>query len=511
MEKQLSIIIIFSEDPVINVITTAWSMSPKEVIVVMNKHSNTDQTKEIMSRGCKIIITEENSKNEGYVKGLKKATGEIILFLSGNSTYNPSQLTTLLNPIKNNHAQVVLNNLAPKFFQKRMKQWPDSYTLWRQVFNDCLGYRQLNIDSIDTFPHAYTIDVVKQIGYESFENLVIAHMRILQAGFTISRPIFIETDIPGSLFTPEQSNYKAPLTVEERFHMELYLKALSTLFQEQGVRYNYHDGGRRRDIIKKLKAYNSLAEYQKAEDNNLKIYPGWGMQSSIYEGKQLSIIIPAQNEEKSIASVIKEARKIEPLEIIVVVNGSTDQTEDIAKKHGATVVVFKEALGHDVGRAIGAFEAKGDILLFTDADFPIPAYLLHYYSLAIASGTDVALNDLNLDIFPLYVVNLYKYLLNIVCDRKQLGVGSLVAIPHAISRSCLKEIGWETLLNPCLAHVKAILKKQELINVKYVDVMQPNRIRPDQHMSKFGHPKAVLRINGDHLEAIAYLLQTNFP
>ena len=97
------------------------------------------------------------------------------------------------------------------------------------------------------------------------------------------------------------------------------------------------------------------------------------MNSSIYNGKQLSIIIPAQNEEATIKEVILEARKIEPKEIIVVINGSTDQTEAIAKQLGATVIVYEEALGHDVGRAIGAQEATGDILLFIDADFAIPA------------------------------------------------------------------------------------------------------------------------------------------
>ena len=50
-------------------------------------------------------------------------------------------------------------------------------------------------------------------------------------------------------------------------------------------------------------------------------HKGWGMNSSIYNGKQLSIIIPAQNEEATIKEVILEARKIEPKEIIVVING----------------------------------------------------------------------------------------------------------------------------------------------------------------------------------------------
>ena len=72
------------------------------------------------------------------------------------------------------------------------------------------------------------------------------------------------------------------------------------------------------------------------------------MHSSIYNGKQLSVIIPVQNEEETIEQVILEARKIEPLEIIVVVNGSTDQTANIAKRLGVTIIEYNERLGHNV-------------------------------------------------------------------------------------------------------------------------------------------------------------------
>ena len=232
------------------------------------------------------------------------------------------------------------------------------------------------------------------------------------------------------------------------------------------------------------------------------------MNSSIYNGKQLSIIIPAQNEEATIKEVILEARKIEPKEIIVVINGSTDRTEAIAKQLGATVIVYEETLGHDVGRAIGAQEATGDILLFIDADFAIPAKDLHPLTKAVADGVDIVLNDLNLNLrFPLYIVNLYKYMLNIACNRKDLGVGSTIAVPHAISRKCLDGIGWDTLHTACVAQVKAILEGYKVECVHFVDVMKPNRIRPNEHFATVGHPPAVLRITGDHLEGLSYLLK----
>ena len=128
------------------------------------------------------------------------------------------------------------------------------------------------------------------------------------------------------------------------------------------------------------------------------------MHSSIYGGKQLSVIIPVQDEEDTIEQVILETRKIEPLEIIVVVNGSTDNTANIAKSLGATVIKYNERLGHNVGRAIGALEAIGDILLFIDGDFSISGSDLHCFTQAVSDGVDIALNNLNPSLNPPFIL-----------------------------------------------------------------------------------------------------------
>ena len=55
-----------------------------------------------------------------------------------------------------------------------------------------------------------------------------------------------------------------------------------------------------------------------------------------------SIIIPGYNEEKNIASVIKDVIKLKrkfPLEIIVVDDGSKDKTSQVVKKAGADRVI----------------------------------------------------------------------------------------------------------------------------------------------------------------------------
>lgn len=69
----------------------------------------------------------------------------------------------------------------------------------------------------------------------------------------------------------------------------------------------------------------------------------------------VSVIIPAMNEAQTIAGVISGARGVHPrCEVIVVVNGSTDQTAGIAQSLGARVISYELPLGHDAGRSVGS-------------------------------------------------------------------------------------------------------------------------------------------------------------
>lgn len=86
--------------------------------------------------------------------------------------------------------------------------------------------------------------------------------------------------------------------------------------------------------------------------------------------KKVSIIIPAYNEEKHIQKAIESLRNQEyqPMEIIVVVNGSSDRTFEIAKNLADKVLNFPEPIGPGCARNEGAKIAKGDIFIFLDAD-----------------------------------------------------------------------------------------------------------------------------------------------
>jgi len=85
----------------------------------------------------------------------------------------------------------------------------------------------------------------------------------------------------------------------------------------------------------------------------------------------LSVIIPTYNEEKYLPFLLRSlvAQTSEDFEVIVADNKSKDKTREIAESFGARVVQGGQVAE---GRNAGAAAAKGDILLFLDADVILP-------------------------------------------------------------------------------------------------------------------------------------------
>ena len=81
---------------------------------------------------------------------------------------------------------------------------------------------------------------------------------------------------------------------------------------------------------------------------------------------KISIIIPAKNEEETIGEVIAKAKNYGD-EVLVVDGHSTDRTREIAQELGAKVILDNKISKGD-GYKCGVKEAKGDIIVFIDAD-----------------------------------------------------------------------------------------------------------------------------------------------
>ena len=85
--------------------------------------------------------------------------------------------------------------------------------------------------------------------------------------------------------------------------------------------------------------------------------------------RSLSIVIPAKNESGAIGKVVAGAvEKYPEAEVIVVDDGSTDDTASVAESAGAKVVRHPESLGNGAAVKSGARAAQGEIIAFMDGD-----------------------------------------------------------------------------------------------------------------------------------------------
>lgn len=84
---------------------------------------------------------------------------------------------------------------------------------------------------------------------------------------------------------------------------------------------------------------------------------------------RLSIIVPAKDEARSLATLLPRLRSLYPkAELIVVDDGSQDGTADTARKAGATVISHPYSLGNGAAIKAGVRAAHGDVLVCMDAD-----------------------------------------------------------------------------------------------------------------------------------------------
>jgi glycosyltransferase involved in cell wall biosynthesis len=92
----------------------------------------------------------------------------------------------------------------------------------------------------------------------------------------------------------------------------------------------------------------------------------------------VSVVVPAFNEEAGITEAVRELHRVldaAPFEweLIVVDDGSSDRTAEIARGEGATVVALPANRGYGAALKAGIARARYDTLVITDADGTYPA------------------------------------------------------------------------------------------------------------------------------------------
>ena len=83
----------------------------------------------------------------------------------------------------------------------------------------------------------------------------------------------------------------------------------------------------------------------------------------------LSIVIPAKNEQEGLATFLPKLRQLYPeAEIIVVDDGSTDATVEVCREAGVKAISHPYSKGNGAAIKTGARAARGDYIVFMDGD-----------------------------------------------------------------------------------------------------------------------------------------------
>jgi glycosyltransferase involved in cell wall biosynthesis len=112
---------------------------------------------------------------------------------------------------------------------------------------------------------------------------------------------------------------------------------------------------------------------------------------------EISVVIPCLNEEQAVGRVVDKAfegirRSGRTGEVLVVDNGSTDASAEIATAHGATVVVESQR-GYGAAYLAGLEAARGQYLVMADADDTYPLDELAQFVDGLARGDDLVIGS----------------------------------------------------------------------------------------------------------------------
>ncbi len=148
--------------------------------------------------------------------------------------------------------------------------------------------------------------------------------------------------------------------------------------------------------------------------------------------KRVSAVIPAFNEESRIADVVSEASRYVD-EVIVIDDGSSDETANVAARAGAEVIRLSGNQGYIAAIKTGFRKATADVVVTLDADGEFsPSYIPALVGPVLAGEAEMVQG--HRDVIPRPSERFLTWLANLKHDVGDSGTG-LRAIKTNLARS----------------------------------------------------------------------------
>ncbi len=476
-----------------HVIREAQKISKRtEIIAVCN--GCVDRSEQVaQAEGAKVLAIKETlGYDVGRAIGAKHAKGDVILFIDGDFVLPAAKLRAFcLEVIKGN--DVVLNGYNGYRSKKRIHSTSQA----KRLLNRCLGRADLGGSSLTAVPHALSRRALETIGYTLLSVPPKALSKAVLSGLTVKK--FRKINV--AKHNKRKNRKRKHRRRLKQLIIGDHAEALAYVMQTKGVRSGFQDGNRLREWAAPTWSRKYMQMVQQISDCLVKPKPPTNPPGDAIQS--CSVIISAFNEEATLGPLLKQVQALQPLEIIVVENGSSDRTRSICTEHEVKGIFFNQRLGHDVGRAIGAREAAGDILLFLDGDIVFTAEELKPFILA-CSEADLVLNNIRPYLKSsamIDYVSMAKAFLNRTLAMSRLKYSSLTAVPHAMTKEAVAKIGYEHLAVPPKAQAIAALSGLKIEHIQGPNVLQRNKQKANNIHT--GNEVEAL-ILGDHLEALAW-------
>ncbi|OIA99390.1 glycosyl transferase [Paenibacillus sp. LC231] len=221
------------------VIAEARAVHPEtEVIVVANGCK--DQTAAVAERmGAKVLsFAEPLGHDVGRSVGAEAAKGRILLFTDSDMVIPSGELRPFVQAVQSG-VDVALNDYTGPIDRQPVHR----VILAKYTLNSMLGRSDLRGASMTAVPHALSRRALETIGASELSIPPKAQAAAVNRGLRVEAVYRVEV---GRL-NPGRIPGGDPL---EMLVLGDHLEALEAVIAERGIRGGYHDGGRRRSVVR---------------------------------------------------------------------------------------------------------------------------------------------------------------------------------------------------------------------------------------------------------------------